>query len=105
MFLDEFKSGLTDVNMDNILQVLMDGPSFNWKFYDNPTGDREQSEISGIIRIGSCETFNPSHPDFGRREKINLNCCFHASLLCLKRFYEGLSLLFEAPQRSVKMKI
>ena len=27
--LDEFKSGLTDVDMDNILQVSMDGPSVN----------------------------------------------------------------------------
>ena len=26
----------------------------------------------------------------GRREKINLNFCFHTSLWCLKGFYEGL---------------
>ena len=37
--------------MDNILQVLMDGPSVNWKFYDSITIDREQSEL---INIGSC---------------------------------------------------
>ena len=34
--------------------------------------------------------FNPSSPDPGRREKINLNFYFHISLWCLKRFYEGL---------------
>ena len=33
--------------------------------------------------------FNPSHPNLGRREKINLNYYFHTSLWCLKLFYEG----------------
>ena len=40
--------------------------------------------------------------------KINLNFYFHTSLWCLKRFYEnlkGLHETFEAPQRSVKIKI
>ena len=35
-------------------------------------------------------SFKPSRPDYGRREKINLNLYFHTSLWCLKRFYEGL---------------
>ena len=52
---------------------------------------------------------NPSRLDPGRREKINLNFYFHTSLWCLKRFYEGLLKAFikpfEAPQRSVKIKI
>ena len=34
--------------------------------------------------------FNPSRPDPGRREKINVSFRFHTSLWCLKRFYEGL---------------
>ena len=29
-------------------------------------------------------------PDFGRREKINLNIYLYMSLWCFKRFYEGL---------------
>ena len=33
--------------------------------------------------------FNPSRPDPGRKEKINLNFYFHTSLWCLKMFYEG----------------
>ena len=43
----------------------------------------------------------------GRREKINLNFYFHTSLWCLKMFYESLAFIkpFEAPQRSVKIKI
>ena len=40
--------------------------------------------------------------------KIKLNFCFHTSLRWLKNFYEGFEDFkkpFEAPQRSVKMKI
>ena len=33
---------------------------------------------------------NPSRPNLGQREKINLNFYFHTSLQCLKRFSEGL---------------
>ena len=40
--------------MDNILQVSMDDPRVNWKSYDILTKDREQSELSGLINIGSC---------------------------------------------------
>ena len=42
------------VDMDNILQVLMDGPSVNWTFYNNGTIDREQLEILGLKNIESC---------------------------------------------------
>ena len=42
--------------------------------------------------------------------KSELNFYFHTSLWCLKQFYEGMALKafikpFEAPQRSVKIKI
>ena len=53
--------------------------------------------------IRDSSTLNPSRPDPGRREKVNLNFYFHTSLWWLKRFYEGLK-PFEAPQRSVKVK-
>ena len=45
--------------------------------------------------------FNPYRPNPGRREKIELNFYFHTSLWCLK----GLHKTFEAPERSVKIKI
>ena len=35
-------------------------------------------------------TFNPSRPNPGRIEKINLNFYFHTTLWCLKKFFEGL---------------
>ena len=43
-----------------------------------------------------------------RTQKISLNFCFHTSFWCLKRFYGDLKAIhksFEAPQRSVKIKI
>ena len=36
------------------------------------------------------DALDPSRPDPGQREKINLNFYFHTSLWCLKRFCEGL---------------
>ena len=32
---------------------------------------------------------NPSHPDPGLREKVELNFSFHTSMWCHKRFHEG----------------
>ena len=42
------------------------------------------------LLLKDSRTFNPSHPNPGWREKINLNLYFHTSLWCLKRFYEDL---------------
>ena len=50
---------------------------------------------------------NPSCPDPGRWEKINLNFYFH-TLWCLERFYEGFQGLhktFEVRQGRVRIKI
>ena len=43
---------------------------------------------------------NPSRPNSGRRENINLNFYFQTSLWCLKRLKP-----FDAPRKSVKIKI
>ena len=42
-----------------------------------------------LIRSGRELKFNLSGPNPGRRKKNKLNCYFHTSLWCLKRFYEG----------------
>ena len=39
-------------------------------------------------------SLNIFRPDIERREKVNLNFYFDASLWCLKRFYDGLKFLF-----------
>ena len=42
---------------------------------------------------------NPSRPDLGRREKINLIFYFHTSCCASKNFIKA----FEAPQKSAKI--
>ena len=37
-----------------MLQVSMDGPSVNWKFYEKLIESREISELTGLTNIGSC---------------------------------------------------
>ena len=49
--------------------------------------------FKGMKASGSV-IINPSRPDPGRREKINLNFYFH-TLWCLKSFYEGLKGLYK----------
>ena len=39
--------------------------------------------------MGTYLLLNPSLPEPGQRENANFNFYFHASLWCLKRFYEG----------------
>ena len=51
---------------------------------------------------------NPLRPNPGRREKINLNFYFHTSLGASEGFMKAFKAFikpFEAPQRSVKIKI
>ena len=38
-------------------------------------------DSSKLFKMGN---LNPSRPGPGRREKINLNFCFHTSLWCIK---------------------
>ena len=49
--------------------------------------------------LNTTEIVNPSHPDPGRRENINLKFCFHTSLSYLKRFYQGFKLSCPDPGR------
>ena len=37
-----------------MLQMSMDGSSVNWKFYEKLIESREISELTGLIKIGSC---------------------------------------------------
>ena len=50
----------------------------------------EDRQTSTIRLFSKTKTVNPSHTDPGPREKLNLNFYFHN---------------FEAPQRSVKIKV
>ena len=70
-------------------------------------GGKQVQEWVGRIPRNSSRRIS-LHPDPGRREKIDLNFSFQTSLWCLRRFYvglKGLHKIFEAPQKSVKIKI
>ena len=58
--------------------------------------------------LSYCTIFNPQRPNPGQSEKIKLIFYFHTSLWCLKGFMKAFKAFikpFEAPQRSVKIKI
>ena len=77
----------------------------NLKFwFKSLTLAKSEDLLENILLLLQMFHFNPSHPDSGRPDKISLNFYFHASLRCLKRFYEGLK-PFEAPQRNVNENI
>lgn len=51
-----FKQGLSELNTSRMLQVSMDGPTTNWKFYDKLLEGRRQVDpnIPDLLNIGSC---------------------------------------------------
>ena len=63
-----------------------------WLNSEHTSGWKKKGCTSVVLR-----TFhiNPSRPDLGRREEINLHFHFLTSLRCLKRFYEGVKGLYK----------
>ena len=54
--------------------------------------DKHWLEFLMLVLLASSyqrRIFNPSRPNPGQKEKINLSFYFHTSLWCLKRFYKG----------------
>ena len=53
---DKFTQGLESLNQKNMIQISMDGPSVNLKFYDEVVKHREETElgIPQLIYLGSC---------------------------------------------------
>ena len=52
--LEKFLHGSQSLNQGNMVQVSMDGPSTNWKFYEDLVQHREAEELPAMINIGSC---------------------------------------------------
>ena len=52
----KFNEALAKMNMSNMLQISMDGPNTNWKFYDTFIQQRQESDpdILMLVNIGSC---------------------------------------------------
>lgn len=51
---NNFNNGLTGVDMSKLTQVSMDGPAVNWKFMKEVNLYREETKMSKLINIGSC---------------------------------------------------
>ena len=49
-----FTDGLSGFDLSKQIHVSIDGPSVNWKFYIEITKLREESGLSKLINIGSC---------------------------------------------------
>ena len=54
--LQNFKLALNKLDTAHLLQVSMDGPNVNWKFFEDLLQDRSQSDpdIPKLINIGCC---------------------------------------------------
>ena len=51
---NHFNERTSDLNLNKILQVSMDGPSVNLKFHRDVQSNREELELPKLIDIGSC---------------------------------------------------
>ena len=52
--LTHFKQGISRLDPKRLLQVSMDGPNVNWKFYTDLTKERNSEELQQLLNIGSC---------------------------------------------------
>ena len=54
--LQKFSEALGKLNLANLIQVSMDGPNTNWKFFDSFCSDRAQTDpdLPHLINVGSC---------------------------------------------------
>ena len=100
-----FKGCLWQILLRPFLEILSHLTQFRPRFYFHTHVFRGYNDNIDLKWVKECW---PTRPNPGRREKIKLNFYFHTFSRCLKRFYEGLKVLhkpFEAPQRSVKIRI
>ena len=52
--LKNFLKGLATLNQSNMVQVSMDGPSTNWKFFEDLEQQRNSEDIPMLLNLGSC---------------------------------------------------
>ena len=53
--LEKFENSLTDLNPPKMIQISMDGPSFNLKFLESLCNLRKNEGLPGLIHIAVCE--------------------------------------------------
>lgn len=52
--LKSFLKGLASLDQANMVQVSMDGPPTNWKFYEDLVQQRNSEDIPVLLNMGSC---------------------------------------------------
>ena len=52
--LTHFKQGISRLDPKRLLQVSMDGPNVNWKFYTDLTKECNSEKRPQLLNIGSC---------------------------------------------------
>ena len=50
----KFNEGLKGIDLTKLIPVSMDGPSVNWKFYENVEKSSEEAELRKLVNTGSC---------------------------------------------------
>ena len=50
--LKNFDEGISCLNMSKLIQILMDGPSVNWKLIKAVVANREEAELTQLIDPG-----------------------------------------------------
>lgn len=68
-----FREGIGGLNSKNLLQISMDGPNVNWRFYEDFSSERRLSdpEFPMLLNIGSCG-LHTLHNAFRRGAEVTL---------------------------------
>ena len=51
---ESLKKCMEALDQPKMCQISIDGPSVNWKFFNNVTKKREKDKLPTLINIGSC---------------------------------------------------
>ena len=66
--LTHLKNGMALLNPSSLVQISMDGPKVNWKFYRNIFQERKGEELTDLLNIGSC-SLHVAHVSFEKGAK------------------------------------
>ena len=58
-----FRNGMVLLNPSSLVQISMDGPNVNWKFYHNIFQEHKGEELPDLLNIGSC-SLHVAHANF-----------------------------------------
>ena len=60
-FHEKFLQSLSDLKLEKLLQISMDGPNVNWDVLKRHSQYREEKELAQLVIIGSCSLHIVSH--------------------------------------------